>query len=139
MYHRRGLSYRDGESSRVTFCTTLAGLITLGRGGAFANLHRASFLFDLPGWEEEFVEEWNGGPAPKSRGHYHLWLARFYLMELEDTLWFPEPLRERWRALRRAMAERMAREQDEDGSWPNDVGPGRAFSTAVACRALQVW
>ena len=29
-------------------------------------------------------------------------------------------------------------EQRPDGSWPNDIGPGPAFGTAVACIILQI-
>jgi hypothetical protein len=36
------------------------------------------------------------------------------------------------------LVEDLLSRQEHDGAWPNSVGPGRAFSTAVACILLQI-
>ena len=43
-----------------------------------------------------------------------------------------------WRRYFTEVKSRLLRMQRADGSWPNDVGPGPAFGTAVATLILQI-
>ena len=36
------------------------------------------------------------------------------------------------------LRELLIRYQRADGSWPNETGPGAAFSTAMACLILEI-
>ena len=36
------------------------------------------------------------------------------------------------------VSDQLVRGQQPDGSWRNTIGPGTAFSTAVACIILQI-
>ena len=45
---------------------------------------------------------------------------------------------DRWQRYFTKLRERLLDIQRPDGTWPNEVGPGEEFSTAMACLILEI-
>lgn len=65
--------------------------------------------------------------------HFYFWYGNYYAtqaLHMESG-----PRFDRWFA---RIDSDLRRRQRQDGSWENDVGPGDAFATAVACLILRI-
>jgi hypothetical protein len=69
--------------------------------------------------------------------HYQFWYGNYYACQ---ALFHADQLvrANSFAPYYEVMREHLISDQQADGRWINDVGPGDAFSTAVACIVLQV-
>lgn len=67
------------------------------------------------------------------RNHFYYWYGNYYAAQA-----FFHAGEERFQRYYQRVARDLRDDQQSDGRWRNDVGPGDAFSTAVACLILQI-
>jgi hypothetical protein len=125
-------NYQRSRGSRSSFPLTAAGVTALHglgiysddairRGLDYLRRNLASFNHD----------------GQLTDGHYFFWYGHYYGVQAMYTAGtsfqvnYWEPYFQEVRRVLLAM-------QDQDGSWPNDVGPGRAFGTAMAVLVLEI-
>ena len=65
--------------------------------------------------------------------HFYYWYGNYYAAQALHAAGG-----ERWRTYWKKLSADLLAHQQEDGRWLNDVGPGDAFATAVACLLLRV-
>ena len=65
--------------------------------------------------------------------HYYYWYGNYYACQA-----FYQAGGTRFDAFHDRMCKDLLERQHSDGRWHNSVGPGDAFSTAIACIVLQV-
>jgi hypothetical protein len=117
--------YQLRGQSRATFPLTAAGVTTLHAAG----------IYDDPIIEDAF-DYLDGQMADFNRyyaGHYFFYYGHYYAVQAYYTAGG-----DKWRFYFREMRNMLLDMQKRDGSWPCHVGPGDAFSTAVATLILQI-
>lgn len=124
-----GFKYQAKSSTRTTFPLTAAGIATLFHAGVY---------------KDEFIDlaidylKRNLASMHQRIQHYFYWYGHYYAAQvfffasdenqkLWDDVYWP-----------RVRSELLRAQASYDGSWPLAVGPGNAFSTAVACIILQI-
>ncbi len=81
----------------------------------------------------EFLLKEYGPIADYYGQHYYFWYGNYYACQA-----LFQAGGDRFRTYYAALSRDLLAMQREDGSWPNRVGPGDEFSTAVACLLLQL-
>lgn len=130
----KGLFYykihgRGAYQKNTQFAINAAAVTALNSAGIYERKLLApaiDFLLD----EVDAVQEW----YPH---HFYFWYGNYYACQ---ALYHSEGLvRDRcFRDYYRGIKKHLLADQRPDGRWLNDVGPGDAFGTAVACIVLQV-
>lgn len=123
--------YQDEDMSRSSFALTAAGITSLYHAARYDTSSLKSSL--------EFLQEQQRRVSrPEWRTHYFYWYGHYYAaqaMFITGGRWWESY----WRSVSGELLETgTAFSQTADGAWPNPVGPGQNFSTAVACIVLQV-
>ena len=117
--------YQLRGHSRATFPLTAAGVTTLHAAG----------IYDDPIIDDAF--DYLDGQMPDFNqhyiGHYFFYYGHYYAVQAYYTAGGSK-----WRNYFRQMRGLLVSRQDADGSWPCHIGPGKAFSTAVATLILQI-
>lgn len=117
--------YGTGAFSKTSFAINAAAVTSLQSAG----------LYDEERYGEavRFLERRYAGISRSYPSHYYFWYGNYYASQVMRQIGG-----ERWdRWYDRLSSDLLAR-QRPDGSWPNDTGPGPAFSTAVACLLLAI-
>ena len=118
--------YQLKTPTRATFPLTAAGVTTLYAAGEYESpvikdaldyMDRELFSFD----------------DQNDHGHYFFYYGHYYAVQAYYITGGPQ-----WRRYFGEVKGRLLRMQRPDGSWPNEVGPGPAFGTAVATLILQI-
>ena len=81
----------------------------------------------------EFLEEQYEELSTYYPAHFYYWYGNYYAaqaMHLEGG--------RRWERYWKRLSDDLLSRQRPDGSWPNSVGPGDSFSTAMACLLLRI-
>ncbi|MBK7645380.1 MAG: terpene cyclase/mutase family protein [Planctomycetes bacterium] len=120
--------YQRDRSSRTSFALTSAGVTALNGLGVYSDDLIKKGLNYLASEQDRF----NSYPSSRA-GHYYFWYGHYYGVQAMYTAGSPywEPYFENLRGV-------LLRMQRGDGSWPNAVGPGPAFGTAVAVLILEI-
>jgi hypothetical protein len=117
--------YQNHEPTRATFSLTAAGVTTLFAAGEYDSpIIRSAFDY-MDAAREDFCDRWEG--------HYFFYYGNYYAVQAYYIQGDPH-----WTRFFRDLKRRLLRMQRPDGSWPNDIGPGPAFGTAVATLILQI-
>lgn len=121
--------YQEDDMSRSSFALTAAGITSLYHAARYDKLQDSL---------EFLAREQRRVSRPEWRCHYFYWYGHYYAaqaMFITGERWWQSY----WRSISGELLETDTQfSQGADGSWPNPVGPGRNFSTAVACIVLQV-
>ena len=128
--------YQEDDASRSSFALTAAGITSLYHA---ARYDTTSELVDSLHFLEERMDTVSRAPW---RCHYFYWYGHYYACqamfitgEVGGKKWWERY----WKHISQELLETgSAYSQASDGSWPNEVGPGRNFATAVALIVLQV-
>ncbi len=122
---RGAFKYQPQSRTRATFPLTAAGVTALYGAGVYDDE-------DIEGGLR-YLESTHDTLYRRYRGHYFYYYGHYYAVQAmfiaggdHWDLYFPKVRHE------------LLGDQRPDGSWPNDVGPGPAFGTAVACIVLQI-
>ena len=81
----------------------------------------------------EFLQRDYGQLADYRRAHYYYWYGNYYAAQA-----FYQHGGSRCRRFFARLTDDLLAAQLRDGRWRNDVGPGDAFATAMACILLQM-
>ncbi len=116
--------YQLLDSTRSSFALTAAGIASLYNAGVYSDNRL----------DESLAVLWNSYSLLDNRkSHFFFWYGQYYAVQafyVAGDPWWPRY----WQRIRKDLLTTQLR----DGSWANDVGPGPAFSTAVASIILQV-
>jgi len=120
--------YQPTDFTRSSFALTAAGVTALHGLGIYSDeaIERgiAYLNREMPGFNRE-----HGG----TRGHYFFWYGHYYGVQAMYTVGEPY-----WEPYFEEVRDELLSMQRADGSWPNQVGPGEAFGTAVAVLILEI-
>jgi hypothetical protein len=122
--------YQKDIHSRSSFPLTAAGVTALHGLGIYSDELIKKGLDYL----SRNLSAFDNDDQNRRRGHYYFWYGHYYGVQAMYTAGSPywEPYFEE---LRRVLLEMQDK---KDGSWPNEVGPGPAFGTAVAVLILEI-
>jgi len=123
--YRGSFKYQPRYHTRSSFPLTAAGVTALYGAGVYDDEDIERGL--------DFLQNTHNSLYRRFPHHYFYYYGHYYAVQAMfiagGRYWetyFP-----------RVRGELLA-EQRADGSWPNDVGPGPVFGTAVACIVLQI-
>jgi Squalene-hopene cyclase C-terminal domain len=119
--------YQLRSNARATFPLTAAGVTTLFAAGNYDSPLIPPALEYLHSQMRGF-NSWFG-----KRGHYFYYYGHYYAVQA-----FFVAGGNHWTKYFRHMKRELLQNQNGDGAWPCEVGPGEAFSTAVATLILQI-
>jgi hypothetical protein len=129
---RGAFRYQSQNYSRATFPLTAAGVVTLYGAGVYNDRDIEDGLDFLERNLVEFSEQY-GSNSGNYGGHYFFYYGNYYAVQAMYTAGPP-----RWTKYYDHIREVLLRMQESDGKWPNRVGPGEAFGTAVATLILEI-
>ncbi len=118
--------YQLKPQTRATFPLTAAGVTTLYAAGEY----ESPIIKDALDYLDRELFAFND---QNDHGHYFFYYGHYYAVQAYYVTGGPQ-----WRRYFTEVKSRLLRMQRPDGSWPNDVGPGPAFGTAVASLILQI-
>lgn len=121
--------YQPTSDSRASFPLTAAGIVTLNGAGVYADEDIERGLRYL----ESELDDFSLNTGVRHNGHYFFYYGHYYAVQA-----FHMAGGRRYRDYFQHLESTLLRMQKADGSWPNDVGPGPQFGTAVACLILQI-
>ncbi len=121
--------YQPDPFARSSFALTAAGITILHNSGVYADEDIEKGINVL----EEAHEGFNARYGIRSRGHYYFWYGHYYAVQAFHMVGGA-----RYRNYFEKVQNTMLNLQLEDGSWPNEVGPGKVYGTATACLILQI-
>ncbi len=119
--------YQKESNSRSSFALTAAGVTALNGLGIYSDESIQNGL-------EYLRRKLNGFNAKYGRGgHYFFWYGHYYGVQAMYTAGSPY-----WEPYFVTVREKLIEMQNEDGSFPNDVGPGKPLGTAMAVLILEI-
>ncbi|MBL8859997.1 MAG: terpene cyclase/mutase family protein [Planctomycetes bacterium] len=124
--------YQKEVHSRTSFPLTAAGVTALHGLGIYSDELIKKGLDFLSRNRSSFNDE----PTPGSRtdkGHYYFWYGHYYAVQAMYTAGSPY-----WEPYFEDLRTKLLAIQRPDGSWPNEVGPGPAFGTAMGVLILEI-
>jgi len=125
--------YQKGRSSRSSFALTSAGVTALHGVGIYSDEAIRQGLDYL----RSNLDSFNERRGVRERGHYFFWYGHYYGVQAMYTAGTQNGV-EYWESYFSEVREVILDLQNNDGSWPNSVGPGPEFGTAVALLVLEV-
>lgn len=130
---RGAFRYQKQVFSRSTFPLTAAGIVALNGAGVYSDRDIDLGLDYLENQLASFSNEFGDSYNPSQRGHYFFYYGHYYAVQAMYTAGG-----ERWNKYYKYIREILLKLQKADGAWPNEVGPGEAFSTATATLILEI-
>jgi hypothetical protein len=133
---RGGFHYQEKIRTRTSFALTAAGVATLHNTGIYEH--------DLIGAGIKYLEREHRRFYERYKGHYFYWYGNYYAAQVFFTASDPSNRGADlwggfyWPEIRRQLLELKRENADRTVYWKNTVGPGDAFSTAVATIILQI-
>ena len=123
-----GFKYQEKQATRTSFPLTAAGVAILNHSGIYEHeLIKAGI---------SYLQSEMNQLSRRSLWHYFYWYGHYYAAQV---FFFAGDENERlWEWYWGRMSSELLRGQESDGSWQCRVGPGSAFSTAVASIILQI-
>jgi hypothetical protein len=120
--------YQRDVHSRSSFPLTAAGVTALNGLGIYSDELIKKGLDYLSGQLDQFNNDHAGS------GHYYFWYGHYYGVQAMYTAGSPY-----WEPYFEKLRDQLLRTQDRiDGSWPNKIGPGPAFGTAMGVLILEI-
>lgn len=127
---RGAFKYQKQGYSRATFPLTAAGVVTLFGAGVYSDREIEDGLDYLEKKLARFTADYG---TSSYRGHYFFYYGNYYAVQAMYTAGG-----QRWERYFSHIRDALLRMQEPDGRWPNSVGPGDAFGTAMATLILQI-
>lgn len=123
-----GFKYQEKDRARTSFALTAAGIATLNHAGTYDHELIKAGISYLKG---EMALQYR-----HFKWHFFYWYGHYYAAQV--FFFAGDDDRSLWKWYWTRIADELVRGQEPDGSWRNTIGPGKAFSTAVATIILQV-
>jgi squalene cyclase len=124
--------YQKDTHSRTSFPLTAAGVTALHGLGIYSDDLIKKGLDYLSKNLSQFDREPSPGYSVE-KGHYYFWYGHYYGVQAMYTAGSPY-----WEPYFEELRSTLLQIQRPDGSWPNEVGPGPAFGTAVGVLILEI-
>ncbi len=121
--------YQPQLNSRASFALTAAGITVLHGAGVYADEDIERGFQRL----EEDLTAFTRSYGRRGGGHYYFYYGHYYAVQA-----FHIAGGERYRNYLEVVQRELLAMQRADGSFPNEIGPGRAYGTATACLVLQI-
>ena len=121
--------YQPDWRSRSSWALTAAGMAVLHHSGVYADRDGDKALNYLSRDADTFNLDW----GTRVGGHYSFYYGHYYAVQA-----FHMTGGQRYRSYMHGITRTLLNMQDEQGAWPNRVGPGTIFGTAMACLILQI-
>jgi hypothetical protein len=121
--------YQKQNASRSSFPLTAAGVTALYGLGIYSDEKILSGLDYL----QRSLDSFSYRNGVQAGGHYFYWYGHYYGVQAMYTAGGRH-----WEIYYDKLRRQLIGMQAADGSFPNDVGPGRAFGTAMAVLILQI-
>ncbi|MFT7668814.1 MAG: squalene cyclase [Planctomycetota bacterium] len=122
-------SYQKEAFSRSTFPLTAAGVTALHGLGIYSDKSIEQGIEFL----NREMPSFNRNQGIRKRGHYFFWYGHYYGVQAMYTVGAPY-----WKPYFEEVRDLLLSMQVEDGSWPNNTGPGPVFGTALAVLILEI-
>ena len=123
--------YQPDGHSRSSFPLTSAGVTALNGLGIYSDEAIKNGLEYLRKRHLKFNRDYGQGRS--RRGHYFFWYGHYYGVQAMYTAGSPY-----WENYFVDVRETLLELQNPDGSFPNEVGPGKAFGTAMGVLILEI-
>ena len=120
-------TYQRDANSRTTFPLTAAGVTALNGLGIYSDELIDRGIEYLNDTFERFNYSYGRS------GHYFFWYGHYYGVQAMYTKGGID-----WVNYFERLRGFLLSTQRADGSWPNQIGPGTAFSTAMGCLILEI-
>lgn len=117
--------YGTAAYSRTSYAINAAAVTTLHSAGVYDE--------SKYGRAVRFLEEEYDTISRHYGSHFYYWYGNYYALQAMHHVGG-----ERFERFFDRVADDLLASQESDGRWKNDVGPGDAFSTAVACILLRI-
>lgn len=131
-YYRNELGsfhYQKHDGSRSSFPLTAAGVTALFGAGVYSNHSIDQGIRYL----QSNLAQFNFERGRQAAGHYFFWYGHYYGVQAMYTAGA-----EKWESYFTTVRDELLRMQNPSGSWPNSVGPGEPFGTAMAVLILEI-
>ncbi|TAJ01870.1 MAG: prenyltransferase [Planctomycetota bacterium] len=121
--------YQKGSASRSSFPLTAAGVTALYGLGIYSDDKIRAGLDYLQRGMDSFSYRY----GEQADGHYFFWYGHYYGVQAMYTAGGRH-----WETYYDKLRRQLLSMQASDGSFPNAVGPGKPFGTAMAVLILQI-
>ncbi|MBM3987406.1 MAG: terpene cyclase/mutase family protein [Planctomycetes bacterium] len=121
--------YQKNDGSRSSFPLTAAGVTALYGAGVYSDRSIDDGISYLRSHLAHFNLEYGRSVG----GHYFFWYGHYYGVQAMYTAGAHD-----WESYFATVRDEILRMQQDDGSWPNEVGPGPALGTAAAVLILEI-
>jgi hypothetical protein len=125
--------YQSSRGSRSTFPLTAAGVTALHGLGIYSDESIQRGLDYL----KRNLPDFNRRYGREKGGHYFFWYGHYYGVQAMYTAGTAFQVNY-WEPYFATVRSELFGMQNKDGSWPNNIGPGRAFGTAMAVLVLEI-
>ncbi|MBI3820759.1 MAG: terpene cyclase/mutase family protein [Planctomycetes bacterium] len=130
---RGAFRYQKINYSRATFPLTAAGIVALNGAGIYSDRDIELGIDYLERQLVSFTQSYGDSYMDSQRGHYFFYYGHYYAVQAMYTASGTH-----WDHYWKYIKDVLIKMQMKDGSWPNNVGPGEAFSTATATLILEI-
>ncbi len=120
--------YQKQDGSRSSFSLTAAGVTALYGAGVYSD----AAVDEGIRWLRANLLQFNRNGVAEG-GHYFFWYGHYYGVQAMYTAGA-----DAWESYFDVVRDEILRMQGADGSFPNRVGPGPAFGTAMAVLILEI-
>lgn len=121
--------YQKQDGSRSSFPLTAAGVTAMFGAGVYSDQSIDQGIRYL----RSNLSQFNFERGRTYNGHYFFWYGHYYGVQAMYTAGA-----ENWESYFTTVRDELLRMQNPSGSWPNSVGPGEAFGTAMAVLVLEI-
>jgi hypothetical protein len=121
--------YQKEGATRSSFALTAAGVTALNGLGIYSDKRIKEGLDYLRRYFDSFTAQY----GVRERGHYFFWYGNYY--GVQAMYMAGEPY---WTPYFTSLRDTLLALQAKDGSFPNEVGPGTAFGTAMGVLILEI-
>jgi hypothetical protein len=121
--------YQKQDGSRSSFSLTAAGVTALNGLGIYSDDAIDAGI----GYLRRNLDLFNRQNGYNRRGTYFFWYGHYYAVQAMYTAGG-----EVWESYFSIVRDEILRMQEPTGSFPNDIGPGRPFGTAMAVLILEI-
>jgi hypothetical protein len=121
--------YQKEGANRSSFALTAAGVTALNGLGIYSDERIKEGLDYLRRYLDSFLERY----GKLGQGHYFFWYGSYY--GVQANYMAGEPF---WTPYFTNLRTELLAMQQKDGSFPNGIGPGPAFGTAMGVLILEI-
>jgi prenyltransferase/squalene oxidase-like repeat protein len=125
--------YQVGVHARSSFPLTAAGVTALHGLGIYSDESIQRGIDYLNRRLGDFNAQYGNAPQVTRRGHYFFWYGHYYGVQAMYTIGSPY-----WEPYFEEVRDVLLEIQNKNGSFPNTVGPGDAFGTAMGVLILEI-